>query len=153
MNHALRCLTLVSATLLSTAAQTEPFEFSGYVGTDLSYFPTSGLHAGQLDDLQHGLVLAPEFRWWSDSRDTQVKVSAFGRVDSADSKRQHLDLREGYIRHEFEDFTALIGVNKVFWGVAESRRLVDVINQIDQLEYTDKDARLGQPMLAQFTAK
>ena len=92
--------------------------------------------------------MAPEINWQSDSGDTQVNILAFGRIESADTKRQHLDLREGYIHHEFDDFTALIGINKVFWGVAESRRLVDIINQVDQLEYTDNDARLGQPMLS-----
>ena len=147
MKRLFRCLTLLSTALITSAAQAASIEFSGYIGADLSYFPNSGLHAEQLGDIQHSLVLAPELRWQSDSGDTQVNISAFGRLDSADEKRQHFDLREGYIRHEFDDFTALIGVNKVFWGVAESRRLVDIINQTDQLEYTDSGARLGQPML------
>ena len=144
----LRCLMIMSATLTTPAAQADSIEFSGYVGADLSYFSNTGLYPGQLADLQYSLVLAPEINWQSDSGDTQVNILAFGRIESADTKRQHLDLREGYIHHEFDDFTALIGINKVFWGVAESRRLVDIINQVDQLEYTDNDARLGQPMLS-----
>ena len=147
MTPVLRCLMVMSATLATPAAQADSIEFSGYVGGDLSYFPNTGLYPGQLADLQYSLVLAPEINWQSDSGDTQVNILAFGRIESADTKRQHLDLREGYIHHEFDDFTALIGINKVFWGVAESRRLVDIINQVDQLEYTDNDARLGQPML------
>jgi hypothetical protein len=35
----------------------------------------------------------------------------------------------------------------VFWGVTESRHLVDIINQEDHLEFTDREARLGQPMI------
>ena len=58
--------------------------------------------AGQLADLQYSLALAPEINWQSDSGDTQVNILAFGRIESADTKRQHLDLREGYIHHEYQ---------------------------------------------------
>jgi hypothetical protein len=34
----------------------------------------------------------------------------------------------------------------VFWGVTESRHLVDVINQTDLVEDIDQEAKLGQPM-------
>ncbi|MDG2405250.1 MAG: hypothetical protein P8M25_09945 [Paracoccaceae bacterium] len=132
-------------------AQADPIEISGYIGADLSYFPKTGLYLGQLDSTQPSLVVVPELRWLSDSGDTKVQISAFGRFDSADKNRKHVDLREAYLRHEFNDFSVLVGINKVFWGVAESRHLVDIINQVDQLEYTDGDARLGQPMLSLTT--
>jgi len=147
MTSIFRCLMIIYASLITSTVRADSIDFSGYLGADLSYFPNTGLYPGQLGDLQYSLVLAPEINWQSDSGNTQINVLAFGRIDSSDTKRQHIDLREGYLRHEFDDFTALIGVNKVFWGVAESRRLVDIINQVDQLEYTDNDARLGQPML------
>jgi hypothetical protein len=35
----------------------------------------------------------------------------------------------------------------VFWGVTESRHLVDVINQTDLVENVDAEDKLGQPML------
>lgn len=35
----------------------------------------------------------------------------------------------------------------MFWGVAESRHLVDIINQTDNLESIDGDDKLGQPMV------
>lgn len=40
------------------------------------------------------------------------------------------------------------GLAKVFWGVAESRHLVDVINQTDLVENLDGEAKLGQPLLS-----
>ena len=119
---------IIYASLITSTVRADSIDFSGYIGADLSYFPNTGLYAGQLGDLQYSLVLAPEINWQSDSGNTQINVLVFGRLDSSDTKRQHIDLREGYLRHEFDDFTALIGVNKVFWGVAESRRLVDIIN-------------------------
>jgi hypothetical protein len=38
-------------------------------------------------------------------------------------------------------------VNKVFWGVTESRHLVNIINQIDGVEDIDGEDYLGQPMI------
>jgi hypothetical protein len=145
-----RTITL-SALLLGTAAQAEPLEFSGYIGAELSYFPETGLYPGQLSDTQTSLVFAPELRWRSDSGDTRARVSAFGRWDAEDPERSHIDLREAYIQHNFDSFDVLVGVNKVFWGVTESLNLVDIINQVDQLEYADSNARLGQPMIALST--
>ncbi len=40
-----------------------------------------------------------------------------------------------------------IGVRKVFWGVAESQQLVDIINQTDLVENVDGEDKLGQPMV------
>ena len=40
-----------------------------------------------------------------------------------------------------------MGISKVFWGVTESRHLVDIINQVDGVEDIDEEDRLGQPML------
>ena len=41
----------------------------------------------------------------------------------------------------------MVGISKVFWGVAESRHLVDIINQTDLVESPDQEDKLGQPML------
>ena len=41
-----------------------------------------------------------------------------------------------------------VGVGKVFWGVTESRHLVDVVNQSDFVEDLDGEDKLCQPMLA-----
>ena len=49
--------------------------------------------------------------------------------------------------HRADNWGVLAGVGRVFWGVAESRHLVDVINQVDLVENTDEEDRLGQPMV------
>ena len=141
----------VSALLIGTVAQADPVEISGYVGVELNYFPNSGLYPGQLMDTQSSLVFAPELRWVSNDGDTRVNISAFGRLDANDDERSHIDLREAFVQRDFASFDALAGINKVFWGVTESRHLVDIINQADQLEYTDANARLGQPMVSVST--
>ncbi len=45
------------------------------------------------------------------------------------------------------EWEARLGVDRVFWGVAESQHLVDVVNQIDFLEHPNGQVKLGQPMV------
>ena len=65
-------------------------------------------------------------------------------------RRTHVDLREAYLLlfggigdNEWE---LRLGVDQVFWGVVESQRLADIINQVDFVEHPDGTAKLGQPM-------
>ena len=46
----------------------------------------------------------------------------------------------------FGDWELRLGIGKVFWGVTESRHLVDTINQSDGVEDIDGEAKLAQPM-------
>jgi hypothetical protein len=72
----------------------------------------------------------------------------FGRLDSADERRSHWDIREAAFHLRLpKDFELRAGVSKVFWGVAESNHLVDIINQTDLIESPDGEEKLGQPML------
>ena len=92
------------------------------------------------------LRVQPEFRYeWS--RDTQFTLTPFARLDSADDRRTHLDLREMYLRHRSGAIEVRAGVRKVFWGTIESLHLVDVLNQTDLIENPDTEDKLGQPMV------
>lgn len=71
----------------------------------------------------------------------------FARGDSHDAERSHSDLREAKYRFVDGDFEAVIGLDKVFWGVTEFVHLVDIINQTDASESIDGEQKLGQPML------
>lgn len=71
----------------------------------------------------------------------------FGRVDQHDHNRTHGDIREGFFELFFDAWTFGFGVHKVFWGVTESRHLVDIINQTDLVEDFDTDIKLGQAMV------
>ena len=39
-----------------------------------------------------------------------------------------------------------LGLDRVFWGVAELHNLVDVVNQLDLVEHPRDRHKLGQPM-------
>ena len=71
----------------------------------------------------------------------------FGRVDQHDRNRTHGDIREGFFELFFNEWTLGFGIHKVFWGVTESRHLVDIINQNDLVEDFDNDIKLGQAMI------
>lgn len=125
----------------------ESWEVSGYVGAETRWF-----YEGPGDPFQQGgagfsLTLEPEiYRGWETS-DTSITFKPFLRLDTEDSDRTHFDIRELYWRKIEDNWDLKVGFAKVFWGVTESRHLVDVINQTDQIENIDTEDKLGQPMV------
>lgn len=75
------------------------------------------------------------------------------RLDTRDSSSRFVDISEASIHHTAGDVVWRAGIDKVFWGVAESVHLIDVINQVDPRISIELDAKLGQPMasVATFT--
>ncbi len=128
-------------------ALAQGFDVSGFLAGEQRPFLESGAHAGQLSMGQFSLVMAPEMRLRTDNRRHTFKFTPFLRLDARDSNRTHFDVREAYWRFVRRDLEILVGVNTVFWGVTESRHLVDVINQVDFLEDIDGEDKLGQPMI------
>jgi len=116
--------------------------FSSEVGLELRYFPTSGI-SGQ-DQFQPSV--RGELEYSESGDDNSFEVVIFGRADKEDSERSHVDLREAAWTHVGDSFELKAGVSKVFWGVTESRHLVDVINQSDIVENVDGEDKLGQLM-------
>ncbi len=76
-----------------------------------------------------------------------LTISPFFRVDQHDDSRSHVDLREFIYRHSGDTWEVNVGLGKVFWGVAESNNIVDIINQKDAIEGNSPEHKLGQPMI------
>ena len=148
-NRAVTVAVAVGAILLGGAgiAVAGDFDVSGYVAGDIRWFPQEPTDPQQLEDVQLSLVLAPEFEGSFDDGRQQWRVIPFFRLDSEDDERTHPDLREGFWQVIGSDWDLLVGVNKVFWGVTESRHLVDIVNQDDGVEDIDGEDKLGQPMI------
>ena len=138
-------LVLLVAAALPVAAQ--ELAVGGYVAGELRAFFQTPQFPDQLAHVQSSLVVEPELQLRTEDRRHQFKVTPFARLDSADSDRTHVDLREAFWRGIFGDWEVLVGANVVFWGVTESRHLVNVINQTDVREDVDEEDRLGQPMV------
>lgn len=84
---------------------------------------------------------------WNERRDSLV-VTPFARIDSKDSERTHVDIRELQWTHLQGAFEFRAGIGREFWGVTEFYHLVDVINQVDLVEDLRAEDKLGQPMVA-----
>ncbi len=121
--------------------------FTPSLGGELRFFPQSPAYEGQLDSLQPSFILSGDGRWTSDDRKRRVRVKPFLRLDGEDSERTHFDLRELSYSQRLPEFDVLAGNAQVFWGVAESHNVVDVINQFDTVENGDEGDKLGQSLL------
>jgi hypothetical protein len=124
-------------------------EFSANVdvATELRLFPDAPQFAQQFDTFQPSAALTGDLRYSSDDRRHQLVFVPFARLDGQDDERTHADVREGYYRYAGDAFEVRVGAGKVFWGVTESRHLVDIINQTDAVEDIDEEDKLGQPMV------
>ena len=142
-----KILAVIAATLTSGPLFAGDWDITGFAGLDTRAFWMDARFEDQSDDLNLSLIIQPEFYWRSDDDRQRISIVGFARADSHDSQRTHADLREAYWGLEGNSWDMNIGINKVFWGVAESRHLVDVINQTDLVEDIDGEDKLGQPML------
>ena len=83
---------------------------------------------------------------WDNDRQ-RFTAELFGRYDAQDDARTHADAREFYWQVIGEDFEFRLGSRRVYWGVTESRHLVDIVNQTDLVEDIDAKSKLGAPMM------
>ncbi|HEY5622491.1 MAG TPA: hypothetical protein VIV14_01945 [Gammaproteobacteria bacterium] len=139
--------TLPALVLASAGAAAGEWDTTGFVGVDSRAFREDGSFATQSDDLESSLQLQAEAYWRSDDGRYRFSAVGFGRYDGEDDERSHVDLREAYWGYDGDGWDVSIGLRKIFWGVAESRHLVDVINQTDLVEDIDQEDKLGQPMI------
>ena len=123
-------------------------EVSGRIGIETRVYPESALYPGQASH-SSGVVLHPKL-YLEDADGKSVTVAPFFRFDSADPRRTKADIREAFmllfgLKPETRNGSCG-SATSVFWGVAESRHLVDIINQVDLVESPNEEIKLGQPM-------
>ena len=123
-------------------------ELSGSFRIESRWFPEPADHPGQRSHAS-GFVAEPTLHL-EDDEGRSFTLTPFFRFDGADSRRTHADLREGYLLLFGEigdgEWEARLGIDRVFWGVAELNNVVDVVNQTDVVEHPDEKTKLGQPM-------
>lgn len=123
-------------------------DFTGRLSAQSRWFPQTALFSGQRAHAS-GFVAEPNL-YVEDEGGLILNVTPFFRYDSADGRRTHFDLREAYVLLSGAigngGWELRLGVDRVFWGVVESRHLVDIVNQIDLVEHPDEKTRMGQPM-------
>lgn len=139
-------LSLVSAFAQNVFA--EEWLSSGKLMPEWRYFIDGGQESQQLDHWQPSLGAELEFDWQSAGGNQRIRFTPYLRLDAQDPERSHADIRELFIRFTEGDWQLTAGINKVYWGVSESRHLVDIINQTDRLDDIDAEDKLGQPMVS-----
>lgn len=77
-----------------------------------------------------------------------LSYEAYFRAPISGGGDGHADIRELLLGFDAWGGRIAIGVRKVFWGVTESRHLVDVVNQRDALVDVFGDEKLGQPLIS-----
>jgi hypothetical protein len=123
-----------------------PGTFSTEISIESRYFGSNGAYDNH-DRRQFSVRISPEYVLaWNNDRSV-LTIEPFWRFDSMDDERSHADIRELSFVSSGEHLELRLGISRVFWGVTESRHLVDVINQTDGVENPDGEEKLGQPMI------
>jgi hypothetical protein len=120
-------------------------EISGHVGLEGRIFFNSPAFEAQGHSSASAFFEAEYFHQWDNGGN--FTFTPFARVDSQDENRTHMDIRELNYFYAADTWELRVGVGKVFWGVTETNHLVDTINQTDEVESLDREAKLGQPMV------
>lgn len=94
------------------------------------------------------IAYKPVWSHVSESGNSVFDFRGLVRYDSADDERSHIDINELTWLYVKDSWEYKAGIGKVYWGVAESQNLVDIINQTDFVESVDGDSKLGQPMIS-----
>ena len=76
------------------------------------------------------------------------------RYDNHDKERSLFDFKENYLVVFGDSYEIKTGIGEVFWGITESKNLVDIINVYDSTD-GDQKAKLGQSLISYsyFTEK
>ncbi len=144
----LALLSLMPKPALAESPLSDRVDVFGKVAVETRFFPETAAHPGQR---RHARGVALETTAYIERDDgSSITITPFLRLDADDPERTHADLREAYFLTYGDagngEWEMRLGVDRVFWGVAESRSLVDIVNQTDLVENPDGDSKLGQPM-------
>ena len=120
-------------------------QVSGEIAIESSLFPKTGSYPEQKGN---DISIAAKSEYNAElNHYTSFRSVLFFRYDENDTERTHFDVREMYIEIFAGVWEIRAGIGKVFWGVAESQNIVDIINQTDLVESLTGNKKLGQPMI------
>jgi len=135
--------------LLGASSTGQPL--TGHVSVEGRFFPETALR-DNLQTANLSIAIESEFYRDLDNARQAITIVPFFRWDQQDSNRSHWDFRELTWQYFSDSWEISIGARKIFWGVTESKHLVDVVNQIDLLESFEGEEKLGQPMVSVSTS-
>ena len=135
------------AFILFSHAQLALAEWTNEIELEYRYFfnepqfPEQNRHAPSI-------VYKPVWSHVSESGNSVFDFRGYARYDDSDGQRSHVDINELTWLYSNNGWEFKSGIGKVFWGVAESQHLVDIVNQTDLVDALDGETKLGQPMFS-----
>jgi len=137
-------LLLAAITTTNATASTLKLE----LGAEYQYFPHTN---EQLLDKDYSEDTTAYFRLKYDNTyyDNSIKLSIDGTTtyDQRDDHRTRNDFNSLAVTYFADNIDVTVGMKTEFWGVTESRHLVDIINQTVVADDIDEESKLGQPMI------
>ena len=145
----LPAILVILATLTATQSLADTFvEVFSRLSAETRIYPESAAHPAQRS---HASGLTGETTIYvEDDEGRSITVTPFYRFDAVDRERTRADLRDAYLLVYGDagdgEWELRLGFDRVFWGVTESRSLVDIVNQTTLTDSPGDETKLGQPM-------
>ena len=131
------------AIILLLALPVFAIEINGTLSSRLDFYP---VHAdGTASEGSSAELKIDAFHDFNQSR---LVGEFLLRGDEKDSGRRITEARQAYFRTPFAGFDIFVGNRQEFWGKAESKNIVDVINQFDAAANDGKSGKLGAPSIS-----
>ena len=149
MRRYLNCFTNEACILLlmlsSYTATAENIDME--LGINYQYFPSPSDYLK--DDFRGNAELYVAFEYRDNYLQDLITVNIDGyyNYNQRDNNRTLADFNAFSVSYFGNNFDLSAGIMTEFWGVTESKHLVDIINQTNIADDIDEETKLGQPML------
>ena len=127
------------AAMLCTMHTMAIAEISGSLTASYFFYPNS-MENSFKDDVSAELKAMGQS---SLSHDWELEYELVFRKSREDKGKNIIEPRQLFLRKPFEPFDFFIGNRQVFWGVTESKNVVDFINQADSASGNTTEDKLG----------
>lgn len=126
-----------------SALNASPWQFKGNAALGARLYISPNEPTKESD--RFALRLAPEWRWAESGKTIVISPALY--VEGANNGRTRFDLNELYFSTRMGETIIKTGISRLFWGVTESRHLVDVVNPPDLAHNYAAEQRLSTAML------
>ena len=123
------------------------WEINNEAGFDIREFHKEEAHSSQKNTYSN--YLSSEI-YLEISERINFIAEPYYRYDHNDKERSLFNFKENYLIYLQGNSEVKLGIAEIFWGVTESKNLVDIINVYDGTD-GDQKAKLGQSMLSYST--
>ena len=142
--NVIKFICLTSASLSSVYAEND---IRGYIAVENDIFLQNSGFTNQRTYHPPSVIFAPEMIWQNKTSTQNAVFEPFVQLSATDHSKTRFDIRRADYLYASDNYEIGFGISKIFWGVTESRHLVDIINQTDMLGNIEGEDKLGQPML------